>query len=493
VVVNAHRNVGCPDAGGSRHGATRVTRVTRGHRSATAAVAASLTVAALSVSAVPADAAVTGGQSIEVHTESNRISLAGYPADAEVRVEVLRQGFVLGQAVKTTDATGVVEMNHVGAKAGDCFDPPSSPDVMPGDTIRTTVLDNPANRDTSVVRGVWVDDVRYGVPTARDITVSGRLSLDGADRVVPGAHVLELRIDKDTNWTGTGRTDLREKVLRADVRANGRWSHVMTAPTAADVAEARAGSETFLEWAAAAGESPSELTVAELGPRRAPAGCPPLQQGPTAPRLARAMDSGRVGDHVTNRSANLTFSGLAGSDLRSDDAGPGTDAVVELFVDGVSMAMVMADSDGAYRFTGLRLAPRARVYSLMVQAKDPGDAPTFGSVVRRVRVDAAAPAVVQRRLAPNPLHLEGPERLHGVYRVGEAARVDAKIQRLLPTRTVTTFGVRNAQRAGLVEYDWGGRNELGQNVRPGRYRMVLTATDRAGNRATRATRFRVVG
>lgn len=174
-------------------------------RGVTAAAVASVT--ALSLSAVSADAAVTGGQSIEVFTGSNLVSLTGYPPLADVRVEVLRQGFVIGSAVKRSDAGGAIEMNHVGAEANDCFDPPSSPDITPGDTMRTTVVGT-ANVDTSVVRGVFIDEIEYQGTT---ITVSGSVTRNGPSRVVPGTDVLELRINKDTVWDVNDRPNRRDR------------------------------------------------------------------------------------------------------------------------------------------------------------------------------------------------------------------------------------------------------------------------------------------
>jgi hypothetical protein len=482
MVLNIHRR-GRSSEAVQRQRRTPGVRHTRRRRGTFVAVLVSTAIAALSLSAVPVEAAVTGGQSIEVFTGSNLISLTGYPATTDVRVEVLRQGFVIGSATKTTDAAGVIEMNHIGAEANDCFDPPSSPDVGPGDTIRTTVLPAGTNVDTSVVRGVFIDDIVFGATT---ITVSGRVSLTGPARVVPGADVLELRINKDTPWDVNdrpGRRDRREDI-GASVAPNGTWTHVLNA-SAADVAEAQAASETFLEWSAAAGETeefPSELTVAEFGPGEALPGCPPLQQGPTPPQLATTQDSGQRGDHITNRSANLTFSGL------TMEAGP--NATVRLLVDGTQRAEATANAQGVYQFTGITLAPRAQPYAVVARAQ--GTSASFDSAARRVTVDQSRPTVVARTVRPNPFHLTGSERVHAVYRIGEAAQLRARIQRRTPVRTVLTFANRRLTRAGLAEYNWNGKNEINRDVRPGGYRLELTVTDRAGNRTTHRTPFQVV-
>lgn len=455
-------------------------------------VAASLvSMTALSLSAIPANAAVTGGESIEVFTGSNLISLTGYPANTQVRIEVLRQKFVIGSAVKTTDSSGAIEMNHIGAEANDCFDGESSPDVMPGDTMRTTVLPhNPVapNVDTSVVRGVWIDDILYAGTT---ITVTGRVTLRGPAKVVPNTDVLELRINKDSVWDVNERPNRRDRRedIGGSVNPDGTWTHVIHA-SAPDVAEAEAGSETFLEWSAGGAGAeeeafPSELTVAEFGPGEALPGCPPLQQGPSAPQLPRAMDSGKKGDHITNKSANLSFGGVVNT--------PGPNADVRLLVNGVQKDVGTADANGVYRFTGLTLAPRSRAYAVKVVAQgDGGGGAPFTGDTRMVKVDTTVPRIVLRLARPNPLHLAGPERMQVRYRVSEASRLKAVVQHRFPTRTVKRFAVRNTRRAGLVQYFWNGKSDIRRDVRPGRYQMLLTSTDAAGNRAVNRFRFRVV-
>ncbi|MDQ4086189.1 MAG: Ig-like domain-containing protein [Actinomycetota bacterium] len=487
MVPKIHRRAGSSGVSNAQHSA----RVGRNplRRGAVAAVLASTT--ALSLSAVSADAAVTGGESIEVFTGSNLISLTSYPAGEDVRVEVLRQGVVIGSAVKTTDPDGAIEMNHVGAEADDCFEGDTSPDVMPGDTIRTTVVSNPANRDTSVVRGVWIDDIQYDVPTANDITLSGRVTLGtGPAAVRPGVDVLELRINKDSAWDGTGRIDKREDI-GASVNPNGSWSHVMSG-SVADVDEAEASSETFLEWssgAAAEADFPPELTVGEFGPGEALPGCPPLQQGPTAPALLASMDSGTKGDHITNVATNLTFRGLAGPDADDTTVEPGANAEVELHIDDRAPLTADAAANGVYRFDVASLSPGT--HRLMVRARDAGGA-FFSSAVRVVKVDTVMPVAEFRRLAPKPLHLAGPERLRAVFRLSEAAQLQATVEKVSPNRTVKRFAVRNVRSAGLVEYLWNGKTATRRDVRPGLYRMVLTPTDAAGNQSTERVRFRVV-
>jgi hypothetical protein len=341
-------------------------RNTGGNRLRAAAATGAVVVAAmpvLSADAVPAD-----GRSHEVFTQSNLIALTNYPPSTEVSVEVVRRGEVLGFATKTTDAEGIIEMNHVGAEADDCFESPTSPDVRAGDRIRTQILPGGAI-DTSVVHGVRINRVRFGVPNARSITVTGRVTLgNGPSAVNRAADILELRINKDTAWDGTGRSDNRESI-NGSVNRDGTWRRVMNG-SARDVREARASSEIFLEWSTNTEEFPPELTVFDFGDPEAIVGCPRLQRDPTAPRLDAADDSGRIGDHTTRRTRNLTFRGNAGTGVSGGD-NPAT-----LLVDGNPVA---TDPQGTYVFN-VNLRARATAYKLRVESDG------LTSSVRNVRV-----------------------------------------------------------------------------------------------------------
>jgi hypothetical protein len=344
-------------------------RIKGGRRLRAAAATGAVVVAAMPV--LSADAVPTGGRSHEVFTQSNLIALNGYPANTEVRVEVVRRGEVLGFATKTSDAEGIIEMNHDGAAGGDCFESPTSPDVRAGDRIRTQILPGGAT-DTSVVRGVRINRVRFGVPNARSITVSGRVILgNGPAAVNRATDILELRINKDTNWAGTGRSDNRENINRS-INRDGTWRHVMNG-SRADVRQARASSEIFLEWSANTEAFPPELTVFDFGNPEPLAGCPPLQRDPTSPRMLAAHDTGRAGDHVTTKARNLTFRGRAGSGV-SGGNNPAT-----LLVNGTVVA-TDNDTAGGYEFTGVDLPARVRAYELRVESDG------LTSPVRRVRV-----------------------------------------------------------------------------------------------------------
>jgi hypothetical protein len=453
--------------------AGRVHRRNTGGRGLRAAAVAGAMVA-VTMPGLSADGAVGGTRSIEVFPDTDMIGLAGYPRDTQVKVEVLRHGFVVGFATKWTDSLGGIVMNHAGGLAGDCFDSPTSPDLQPSDMIRTTVLEPGGAKDTSVVRGVWIDDMDFSGTT---ITASGHVAVEGPEAVDPDVDVLQLRIDKDTDWFGTGRSDLREEIGEDIDPETGAWTHVITA-TAADVAEAKVDGEASLESAAALG---SELTIAEFGPQEPLLGCPPLATGPTAPRLLKADDSGKAGDYVTNKATDLTFSGLAGTGVAGD---PGPGQTVTLWVDGVAGPVATVDAEGVYEFTGVNLPARAVPHTVRVVSPQ-------GDARRLVTVDATAPRVRLRFFRPSPLHLAGAEQLRAVYAIGEGATLRASVEHLNPTFTARAFAKRTQRAAGTSEFSWDAKDPSGHDVQPGRYRMVLQATDEAGNVTVQHEAFRI--
>ena len=450
-------------------------RNSRGRRLRAAAATGAMV--AVTIPALSADGAVGGTRSIEVFTGPDVVMLAGYPPNTNVKVEVVRHGFVVGYTTRLTDSIGGVEINHVGGGAGDCFTSPTTPDLQPSDTIRTRVLKPGGDRDTSVVRGVWIDDVQFGSTT---ITVSGHVALTGPEAVDPATDILDLRINKDLAWEVNdrpGRSDRRVEI-GADVQPDGRFSHVVTA-SAADVADARDNADTFLEWSTAAA---SELTVAEFGVPEAIEGCPPPAAGPSAPLLPSTQDSGKVGDHVTNQATDLSFSGLAGTGVVG---APGPGETVTLRVDGSKAGEVTADDNGVYRFTGVALPARATPHTVSVVVTRTGFAE------RLVTVDTRKPVVFMRSLGPNPLPLTGADRLRAVYGIGERATVQARIVHFDSTNTVRILPQRTIAVAGPATFTWNGKNVAGLDVRPGRYQLVLQATDTAGNITTQRNAFRV--
>ena len=425
------------------------------------------------------------------------VSLGGNPAGQSLNIQVMRQGIEVGSAKSsdatpalTTDADGILEVNHPG---GLCWSG-STPDIQPGDKVVVTQEGNPADGFSVTTQDVTADPAEI---VGGNVVVHGvALNLDGTPMSL--ANVEQRIINPAFRDVGLAKRDIRATTddgnLVRDPAVKGGFIATHSGLTVAQQQAAVDGETRAMAWQStnAAGDRLG-ITIYEADTIGGPGfgGCPALQEGPTAPQLAAAQDTGKKGDGITSNGANLTFSGLAGSDMAGATAAPGPNSAVRLLVDGVVKATGTAAANGVYQFAGVDLAPRAASYAVKVESHDVGGA-VFTSAVRRVTVDNAAPALVQRQLAPTPLKLAGTANLRALYRVSEAVQLTAKVQHLLPQRTVKTFAVRNVRGAGLVEYLWYGRNETNVDVKAGSYRLLLTATDAAGNVRAATAKFRVV-
>ena len=254
-------------------------------------LAASLLTAALIVPAavVPASAAdsVTRGRTIEAFIGTNLVDVQNYPAGKSIRVDVLRGGTLVSTADGRTGTRGAnrgfMEWNHAGGgpfPRGDCFKR-VTPDIVPGDVIRTKVAGE-AGTDRAVVRDIFLDTEATTVDeTADTITVSGHVRSTNAGPINVAADVLELRLNAEGfTWQSgdrPGRRDLREQLPAAAVGPDGTFEHVFDV-TDADAANASSlGFEQAFEWSKATAAAPPAIFVSDAAEAEAvPPGCPPL-------------------------------------------------------------------------------------------------------------------------------------------------------------------------------------------------------------------------
>jgi len=164
------------------------------------------TIGAVLATTVPAaNAAVGAGRAIEVFYGREFVGLSGYQPNSQLRVDVLRGGnVVIGSVTTTTDADGNLEVNHLGggqfADGGDCWAPPVSPNIMPGDTIRaigvsangTSIVDDTTTRD------IWFDRTATTITNIdgpnSTITMKGRVRSLASAPIDKAADILELRL-----------------------------------------------------------------------------------------------------------------------------------------------------------------------------------------------------------------------------------------------------------------------------------------------------------
>jgi hypothetical protein len=232
----------------------RVHRRVRRGQLAGAAVAVGAMVA-VTLPMLSSEAAVGGRRSIEVTTTSDLVILEGYPNRTDVRIMAFRKGVKIASATKRVRNNEIV-LNHGGGT--DCWESARTPNLRPGDTIRTRIIGT-RTVDSMVVRGLFIDDVARD-NTANTVTVSGHVNLTGRTGVPAGPLELRVRTDSDDRQN-----------IRGDVADDGTWGPIEV-PVAANQA---AGAEVVLEWI---GGGAGELTVAEEdGPALRLPGCPRVE------------------------------------------------------------------------------------------------------------------------------------------------------------------------------------------------------------------------
>ena len=198
---------------------------------------------------------------------------------------------------------------------------------------------------------------------------------------------------------------------------------------------------------------------------------------PVAPSItAFSVDSGTVGDHVTN-DRTLTLSGTAGA------AGN----TVEIFQDGASVGASVADiggnwsladttslADGTYQFTARATdaagnqGPLSAAFQVTIDATAPG-APTFVSVT-----DDAAPVI--GLVADNGSSNDPTLAIDGTAEPGS---------------TVTVYDTDGTTVVGTGLATGGAGPIITSPLSEGAHTLTLKATDAAGNQSAASTAFHV--
>ena len=331
-----------------RPGAARTRFTTlRRHRGRSAALAVAL--AALSVPAFAA--AVPNEPPALPHTiisfpQRDFVSAAGFSDGDNVIVTVIRNGVQIGVTapIPAQDDTttpgfdGMVEVNHPG---GGCW-LTNTPDILPGDIVRTTV----DNSTTAANVGVQDQTTTAFVSTQNPTNPSsGRIVVHGTARTAAGARLPDAQVEQRFVTTGNLFQRNGKRTLRAGGAAPAtdggkfswdgsttNWTVEYTNLSASDVTEVMRSDPRAL-WLGTNPGTGQELTIYEST----------FFGGPTAPCTAPLASNGVTAtDHVYNakptiNSVNVTtpvgLSGIAQSDATAvsvkltDAAGSATTAV----------------------------------------------------------------------------------------------------------------------------------------------------------------------
>lgn len=431
---------------------------------AASAIAAMLAIPILSS---PAPAQTANG-TIEAFIGTNLVNVQGYAPDTDVTIQVIRKGIVIGTVTGPTGPDGFAEFNHAGggqvSEGGDCFAGPSTPDIQPGDTIRTL---QGGVENSAVVRDVGInfDKISTNVKEGK-ITVSGHARSRANAELTPGADVLELRLNKGSAdlWDQSNRKDLRVDV-GANLKPNGTFTRVLNVGRQDARDWSNNPGEVSLEWSAAApaGEEevdPPAIFVSDEAGGEAILGCPPLAEygvnGSNPNVINKKFIAGNKPLNMRGVSFNASEVSVTLNDRRAATA-PVTKTVTLDPTAGAQAWNAAFTNAEVGRLKDGKLTARA-TYTVEGQDANGANATaTFTGKNLQILKDTVAPG--KPRVNPKP----------GVYQ----RAISAKLR---------------AQRGTSIHYTVDGRRPTANNrryVRPIRVtatqRIKTIAVDRAGN------------
>jgi chitobiase/beta-hexosaminidase-like protein len=275
-------------------------------------------VAVAAIFAAPAGAANPPAppHSIISFPQRDFVSAEGYEEGVPVIVEVLRNGSIIGTSTEVTPlADGLVEVNHPG---GGCW-VGSTPDIRPGDEVRTTQLDIAGRQDATTTANV---NAEPAVIEGSDVVVRGTaFELDGTTPL-PLAEI-EQRIIAGNPGFENGRRRLQatseggpndDGLLQADALAGpGHWI-ARYQGLSSDDRERAESSETRILWLGADPLAGNELTIFEVGEG--------VVNGPSAPCTAPSAETSLGGTtpqvkfiNAASAHQDMVVSGLANTDI----------------------------------------------------------------------------------------------------------------------------------------------------------------------------------
>jgi hypothetical protein len=243
-----------------------------------AALAASLAVEAPALAAISSPPAFP--REVTVFPERDFVVVDLWPANQPVRVEVLRNGVVIGTATATTGADGLAEINHPGGFCWTGF----TPDILPGDSVRALELDGAGALMLDGAGQPIGDMTQSSLITAQPAAqVGSQVVIHGTARTPAGGQLplgsMEQRIVNPALVGLVGRRDIRAPgngTLAYDGPASTNWTATYSGLSGQTAAAAVGGETRILSWMAAPGGNRSGITIFEAATLGGPGfgGCP---------------------------------------------------------------------------------------------------------------------------------------------------------------------------------------------------------------------------
>ena len=272
------------------------------------------------------------------------VSATGYAPGDEVVVDVLRNGHLLATSTPVTPQDdpkvagfdGLVEVNHPG---GGCWIG-STPDIRPGDDIRTTILAGGA-QDATTTANVTA---QAAIEVSNNVVVHGTAQ-DATGAPLPLDQIEQRIVANQQAFLANGRRTLRagaglDGTLAYDAPGSTSWTATYTNLDPADVTRAL-GAETRILWLGADPAAGVEATIYETSADPAGDG---LVGGPatpdcTAPAATTAVI--RV-DRTTVNAANVATPMVLDGVSTPDITG------VDVHVPGGAVHSVVPTADGTW-------------------------------------------------------------------------------------------------------------------------------------------------
>lgn len=247
-------------------------------RKTIAAVGAAIVVASPGMAAADIISPPPAPLEVVVFPERDFVVTEGGPANLPLNFAIIRNGVTISTASGTTDADGLLEVNHPG---GVCWQG-VTPNILPGDVLRVTEQANPANGYQVRTQGVRAPQAEI---VGSNVVVHG-VALDDAGNPLPLSRVEQRIVQPDFR-------EPPEPLEKRDIRATTDDGNLVRDPgveggfiathsglTAIQRDKAIAGQTRVLGWERTAPNGDRlGLTIFEAGELGGPGfgGCPALR------------------------------------------------------------------------------------------------------------------------------------------------------------------------------------------------------------------------
>jgi large repetitive protein len=322
--------------------------------------AAAIVVASPGLAAAVIDSPPQPPLEVVVFPERDFVVTEGGPAGQALNLEIVRNGVTISTASGTTDADGLLEVNHPG---GVCWQG-STPNILPGDLLRVTEAGNPANGYSVRTQGLRAEPAE--ILANGNVQVKG-VALDANGDPLPLSRMEQRIINPDFR---EGATPLEKRDIRAttddnnlvrDPGVRGGFIATHRGLNATNAQKALEGQDRVLGWMqTAANGDRMGITIWEEGEVGGPGfgGCPARHDYAVTSFNKPAIKIGTDGVTAAGTAFNADSVRVTLSDGRAGTTDPSVNATLngasgaQTFRASFSRRQVMRLADGRLRAVG---------------------------------------------------------------------------------------------------------------------------------------------